>query len=41
VGAFGSVWETVGGVVERFDSVVWSSYYGGVLNSQGDIFKGK
>jgi lycopene cyclase CruA len=41
VRAFDSVCPTVGAVVEGFDPVVWDSHYGDVLNSHGDISKGR
>lgn len=41
VRAFDSVCPTVGAVVEGFDRLVWDSEYGDVLNSHGDISKGR
>jgi lycopene cyclase CruA len=41
VRAFDSVCPTVGAVVEGFDRSVWDSHYGDVLNSHGDISKGR
>lgn len=41
VRAFDSVCPTVGAVVEGFEPVVWDSHYGDVLNSHGDISKGR
>jgi len=39
--AFDSVCPTVGAVVEGFEPQVWDSTYGDVLNSHGDISKGR
>ncbi len=39
--AFDSVCPTVGAVVEGIDPVVWDSTYGDVLNSHGDISRGR
>ncbi|GFE68179.1 flavin-dependent dehydrogenase [Chroococcus sp. FPU101] len=39
--AFDSVCPTVGAVVSGFDTGVWDSRYGDVLNSHGDISKGR
>ncbi|MEG3439603.1 flavin-dependent dehydrogenase [Pannus brasiliensis CCIBt3594] len=39
--AFDSVCPTVGAVVEGFDRAVWDNHYGDVLNSHGDISKGR
>ncbi|MBR8831250.1 MAG: flavin-dependent dehydrogenase [Chlorogloea purpurea SAG 13.99] len=41
VRAFDSVCPTVGAVVEGIDPAVWDSQYGDVLNSHGDISKGR
>lgn len=39
--AFDSVCPTVGAVVEGFESQVWDEQYGDVLNSHGDISRGR
>lgn len=39
--AFDSVCPTVGAVVEGFESGVWDANYGDVLNSHGDISRGR
>jgi lycopene cyclase CruA len=41
VRAFDSVCPTVGAVIEGFDLSVWDANYGDVLNSHGDISKGR
>lgn len=38
---FSSVCPTVGAVVTGFDPAVWDSHYGDVLNSHGDISRGR
>ncbi|WP_013320874.1 NAD(P)/FAD-dependent oxidoreductase [Gloeothece verrucosa] len=39
--AFDSVCPTVGAVIEGFDPQVWDAQYGDVLNSHGDISRGR
>ncbi|ACK71940.1 conserved hypothetical protein [Gloeothece citriformis PCC 7424] len=39
--AFDSVCPTVGAVIEGFDPQVWDTQYGDVLNSHGDISRGR